>query len=309
MRDHHQLSKRYNSPSKYPDIRAFVLAAIYQEQRQPQEQLWEGEPAAEDAVTARSTRARFLRKYSGINSDAVGAADRLEFCNKRSRCASGACPVCCRLFQRWLVREMRKVIRDHIAVSGESLWAISIVPAKGNPDPGKLKEFSIANLQRRLKAALDTCKIDLAIGGIDISFNEDREGRFNPFWSLHHYIIISADNIEQLNRELKKIFKKSNAVKIPIVASKFTNNAKRRSYALKINFKRRISYTEVKNEKHGKCRKCRNASYDKLRAVERIELFLFLDKVGLANRLLLRGLKPMIKSKQVGLHPVWMTPT
>ena len=77
MRNNNTITRRHKSLLTYPEIRAFVLAAIYQEQRLPQEQLWEGEPTTEDAVTARSTRARFIRKYFGIYSESVEVAERL----------------------------------------------------------------------------------------------------------------------------------------------------------------------------------------------------------------------------------------
>jgi len=47
-----------------------------------------------------------------------------------------------------------------------------------------------------------------------------------------------------------------------------------------MNFRRRIGYNEIKNIKE-KIRKCRNTSHDKLRAAERFELFMYLDRIGL----------------------------
>ena len=53
-----------------------------------------------------------------------------------------------------------------------------------------------------------------------------------------------------------------------------------------------------------RARKCRNTSRDKLRAQERLELFLFLDKVGFGSRLVCLGVKPHVSSKRVRLRKV-----
>jgi hypothetical protein len=59
-----------------------------------------------------------------------------------------------------------------------------------------------------------------------------------------------------------------------------------------MNFRRRIGYNEIKNIKE-KIRKCRNANHDKLRAAERLELFMYLDQIGFADRVFFLSDKPM----------------
>src|SRR6266404_384147 len=49
-------------------------------------------------------------------------------------------------------------------------------------------------LQRRLKYALEAVGIGVALGGIDFSFNEDRDEKYRPFWSPHFYLITSTHN-------------------------------------------------------------------------------------------------------------------
>jgi hypothetical protein len=66
--------------------------------------------------------------------------------------------------------------------------------------------------------------------------------------------------------------------------------------ALKMKFKRRIGYDEIKIGKHGNIRKCRNTSRDKLRAIERLELFMYLDQIGLVPRVIYYGSEPKINS-------------
>jgi hypothetical protein len=169
-----------------------------------------------------------------------------------------------------------------------------------------LQSFSVADLQRRLKFALDKVGVGNAIGGIDFSFNEDRNGHYQLFWCPHAYLIFATDRRCKIRKALRKLrqFKKSVPVPKPIKISKFNNNPRRRSYALKMTFKRRIGYDEVKILKDGKTRKCRNTSTDRLRAVERVELFLYLDEIGLAQRVVFRGGKPLISTETVRIKAV-----
>ena len=151
------------------------------------------------------------------------------------------------------------------------LVAITIIPSWPIIGPGNLHTLDIDNLvQRRLKYALDKAGINIAIGAIDFSFNEDRDGRYEPFWSPHFYLITSVSDERKLKRQLKQAFKAAPEIPRPVKVSRFDNSALRRSYAFKMVFHRRIGIT---NENRQDGRKCRNTSRDKLRAAERLELF------------------------------------
>jgi hypothetical protein len=67
---------------------------------------------------------------------------------------------------------------------------------------------------------------------------------------------------------------------------------------LKIHFYRRNGYNGTKN-RNGKIGKCRDTSGQKLRAAERLELFIYLDQIGLANRVIFWGAKPLVNSSRV----------
>jgi hypothetical protein len=91
------------------------------------------------------------------------------------------------------------------------------------------------------------------------------------------------------------------AVPRPVKISPFENKPRRRSYPLKTIFKRRIGYKTIKTDNSGRKRKCRNTRRDRLRSRERFELFMYLDKIGLAQRPFFLGLKPHVSSKRVKL--------
>ena len=288
--------KHFNSKNS-SNVKAWVIKAIAQEETQPSHQMWKDEPSAEIISDEQAKRIRFLRKHGKADPELLLIADCLKQCEKGNRCCSGACRECGRLFQRFYVRRSKKPIRDIIAREGKELIGICIIPSSPLVRPGQLKHFSIANFQRRIKAALDTAGVKSGIGGIDFSFNEDRDQDWQPFICLHIYFISSTDDREKLRRTFKKIFPKTDEVHRPIKLPLFHNIPYRRSYSLKMTFKRRISYYKMRKENPTK--KSRNTSTDKLRVDQRIELFKYLHKIGFAARVVFRGLKPEISSSTV----------
>ena len=289
-------SRRTFNPKNYSNVKTWVVKAIAEESNNPPDRMWKGEPSAETISDEQLKRIRFLRKHGKSDSELNSIADCLELCEPRNPCCSGACPQCSRLFQRFYVRQSRKQIQDIIAREGKELIGICIIPSFPLVRPGQLKHFSIANFQRRIKAALDASGVKFGIGGIDFSFNEDRENKWQPFICPHIYLIASTDDRDKLRRILKKIFMKSDEVKRQIKLPRFQNNAYRRSYSLKMIFKRRISYYKLRKEKQTKSR---NTSNDKLRVDQRIELFKYLHQIGFAARVIFRGLKPKITNSKV----------
>ena len=289
-------SRRTFNPTNSSNAKAWIVKAIAEESKKPFDQMWKKEPGAEKISDEQLKLIRFLRKHGQTDPALILIADCLDRCEKGTRCCSGACLECGRLFQRFYVRRSKTVIRDIIAPKGKELIGICIIPSSPLVRPGQLKHFSIANFQRRIKAALDAAGVKSGIGGIDFSFNEDRENKWQPFICPHIYLIASTDDRSKLRRTLKKSFRKSIEVNRPIKLPRFKNNAYRRSYSLKMIFKRRISYYKMRKEKPVKSR---NTSTDELRVDQRIELYKYLHQIGLAARIIFRGLKPEISSSKV----------
>jgi hypothetical protein len=253
--------RRQFDPHKWLDIKPWVIAAIDDESRYPPDRLWNKEPTAEFAYEERLRRIKFLRKHSNTDPKAVVLAHRLETCEPDQRCLSGACPECGRLFQRWFVRRSKKFIATHISRPEHELVAVSLVPSDLFMRPGYLTALNIRNFIRRAKLKFKKAGVDVALGGIDFSFNEDHEQKYLPFWSPHFYLITSTKEKAILKKKLCKLFSKAEQISRPIKITSFKNKAYGRSYALKMNFRRRIGYNDIKKE-NGKIRKCRNTSRD-----------------------------------------------
>jgi hypothetical protein len=284
-----------STTKNWKDFKPWGAAAIAEESRRPSGQLWKDATSADDAYNERLRRIKFLRRHG---SKANCVADRLQGCDVPCRCLSGACPECGRLLQRWFVRQSKKFISDCLGDRDQPLAALSIIPADATVSPGKLAAFSSVNFQRRLKHALDKAGIGPALGGIDFSFNEDRDARYPPFWSPHAYLMTPSILDTQL-KTLRKCFGSSTEIPKPLMVTPLQNNASRRSYALKMTFDRRVGYEEAKVVKDGGIRKCRNTTDDRLRANDRAELFICLNQIGLKGRIIFLGAKPVLTSSGV----------
>src|SRR6266436_9509801 len=174
------MRRRFDS-HKCQDVKPWVIAAIKDESRYPPDRLWKKEPTAEFAREERVRRTKFLSKHSNADPKATVLAHRLESCEPGQRCLSGACPECGRLLQRWFVRRSRKFIAKHISRPEHDLVAVSIVPSSPAAGLGQLLTVDIVNLQRRLKYTLKKADLDVALAGIDFSFNEDHEQKYLSF--------------------------------------------------------------------------------------------------------------------------------
>jgi hypothetical protein len=279
-----------------PEVKTWIAAAIKAEEGKSPDQLWKNALTEDDAKEGRLKLAGFLRKHGKYNIEAFHLAERLEVCRPKSRCFSGACPECGRLLQRAWVRESRKLISS-LETEGIELVALSLVLPNSAVAQGAFQFFDIKNMQRRLKYRLDDAHIDVAIGAIDFSFNEDEQGKYPGFWCPHVYVITATDNRERLAARLNG-FSPSLEIPHPTKVTPFKNTARRRSYAMKMHFGRRIGYDDQRVQNNGKIRSFRNTRPDRLRAIERLELVLFLDQIGFAERAIFRFVKPVIKDRE-----------
>jgi hypothetical protein len=298
---------KYFTSENYADIRPWVQKAIAEEEQNVNDQLWRNEPSAAYQLIERFRLIKFFRKHQNSGPLFKYIADRLVSCDKGNRCCSGACPECGRLLQRSFVRKSKHLIRNTLDKDDHQLVAITIIPAKPIIRPRNLHTLDISklnNMCRSLKRALAKAGIETAIGAIDFSYNEDKEGKYEPFCSAHYYVITSVANQARVKKILKQFFPAKRRIPRPVKISPFKNSRLRRSYAFKLQFNRRIGIDTVKSMADGTIRKCRNTSRQRLRVTERLELFGYLDQIGFAERFIFLGVKPIIKANAIKLMQV-----
>jgi hypothetical protein len=169
-----------------------------------------------------------------------------------------------------------------------AMRAISLVPEFGRVAVGQLHTFDNAAFRRSTRDALLGSGIQRFILGLDVSLNHDDgktdEAHFQLQW--WGFFEEPAGNWRDL---LKALANPSRIVSRPIKAITPDSFEAAAAYGLKSTFKRRVSYVEA-NRRRPDRGKCRNTRDRFLRDEAGVELMLFLDRIGLENRMLGHGL-------------------
>lgn len=143
------------------------------------------------------------------------------------------------------------------------------------------------DLDRQLRAALRKARISLAIGGFDISMNEHQSGVFTPHWKPHAWVFVSEQEVLAKEKVLRAEFpKEKEAVPKPVMIKNWDGDIRAIAYATKAMFNRRVSLPRQQG-KDGGATKRKNVRYRDLRAHQKMELLLALDRIGLRRRLFL----------------------
>jgi hypothetical protein len=153
----------------------------------------------------------------------------------------------------------------------------------------ELSQFSASGLINRVKSILRKNGVKLAAGGIDLSYNQDEIGMFEPHWCAHLWLILPDSNRSFWEPALRTANPPSEAVPRPVKIMKWDGRDEALAYALKTTFKRRVS---VHRKKSSGVAPQRNTSEQDLRVAEQIPLYQYLDSVGLHARVLLLGARP-----------------
>jgi hypothetical protein len=278
---------------EYEDVLPWVREALSDER-------WfgDGPPHWLDASTADQAQReqdrfiRFLRKhgparpYYVLDDDtSARPSTRIETCEPRERCLAASCPVCTRAFQRYLVAEWDRLLKNDFAAGTDAsmltlIWEIH----------RDLDGLSLEAMQREVKVRLRDAGIEFAFGGIDMSFNQvgyaDRGD-----WCFHLHLVVLSSNPSVWSKKLRSIRARYDEVERAIMIKPFDGNLHGLAYLWKPDIKRRVKYLQEKRRK-GKKRYCFNTSEQSLRVKERIQLQDFLNPQGLASRVFLLGARP-----------------
>jgi hypothetical protein len=148
-----------------------------------------------------------------------------------------------------------------------------------------------ARFIRRTRDKIGRAGIRTLIGAVDWSFNEVK-GKNRKRWSRHvHGVIPNGGNDADIDA-LKKQFPKSRDVRKPLHVAQWDGDSKALRYLMKQATKRRISFMGQRFDKtSGNHRACRDTDHQPLRSSDKLELLLHLDDIGIAGRLVLKGVQ------------------
>jgi hypothetical protein len=243
---------------------------------------------AKEAEVRRRQTVKILRRHGKFDPAAIKLAAKLDSCRPRQRCLSLACHECRRAEQRVFVAAGEQLINRS---KRTGVTVISVVYSDARvPDRGLAKVPSLfGRMAHYLRAALIQAGVRQAIGGFDVSANEDASVGFAPHYRPHAWLFVPTSQIERCESVFRQHFPPSATVRRPVVMQTFDGNRGGLAYALKGEFERRISLPrEVQRDETAKRRNTRHRA---LLARQKLELALALDRISLDARMLFLGLR------------------
>jgi hypothetical protein len=291
---------QHHPPTSPPRLAAEILSdELWYGDNEP---IWDGAPSSEQAVKKRRYCVKRLRRFARNLPSAADLADVLQTCAPYHRCKSGACPECTRAFQRWFIDSTRHLAQRR-DLKGELVTA-SIVFPDSRVSTQLINTISIENSKRAATRSIEgSLDIQWVIGGIDISLNDDRQKNLGTGWQLQLYCIALVRDRRKFALLLKKQFPRSSTISRPVQTKDCDGSLNAFSYAFKTEFVRRIAYRGKLSEKH-QGRQCWMTRKVSVSPIDHADLLVWLDSVGLAQRLYLRGLRMTVTRNGVALATV-----
>jgi hypothetical protein len=232
----------------------------------------------ETFADAKERRAQKIRILSQNDKEQQRLATKLERCRKESRCESGACDICLRLYRLRLFRQTSQVLaaRPH--------WTrASVVPAGFLLPLGELRKVELKALGEMIEKRLERSSLRrrIVLAGIDVSLNLQDNNIIG--WQLHLYMLIEGENTLRLREAIKAAFPPEPTAAIPYDFDEVKVPSNCVTYLFKAIFKRRSRYTTANGQPRTKSLP--------LKGPELRELLLFLDQHFVGERLILRGIR------------------
>lgn len=257
---------------------------------------------ARRAIKRLKRRARQLKEIDPEQARRLSRLVRLlKSCRQDSRCFSGACPLCQRAVQCWLVRALTRFV-DRV---GEPLGIASIIPTArfAIGDPAAVEGTS--DLVRSLNTVESNAGITIAVGGIDFSVNEHANNAFAPHIQPHYWFFAPLSQLRAARGELNSRYSEQSARHTCVRILPFDGDLRGYAYAFKWQFSRRVTLPPKVSET-GKTLRRQNTRNRSLRSLEHVHLYDVLDQVGLSGRLILHGVdvrrsrrgRPVIRFKR-----------
>jgi hypothetical protein len=220
-------------------------------------------------------------------------ANKLDACSPPNRpCLSGACPICMRAQQRWLVMD---TVHVHYWIWLDnptySPQALSLVPVFGQILVGSLHACDVDKFRSSVRDALRACGIRDYKLGLDISLDQPAGVAGPGFWQLQLWGLFHDPETPwhepktPWHEHLKALVDPKDVVTNPVWVRKPRSLEAAAAYGLKSTFDRRVGYWKTYLHREA----CWNTRDRILRGEPWVELMLFLDRIGLERRLLLSG--------------------
>jgi hypothetical protein len=237
--------------------------------------------SAKEARRERNLLVKALRRSGSAEASVV--AGMLAACHLRRPCLSGACPLCMRAAQRIFVHACRNLFEHH----NRDMESVNIISARRAIRYGRLHRHDLfRGIDTRLRRALSAAGVS-AVGGFDVSANEDETNAFRRHWMPHAWILAPGRRMRRVAEDLRDWFPAATIVPRPMRMTSFDGAPRGFAYALKPDFDRRISlrprwFADGSRSTFSTRKKS-------IWAAQRVELALALNRAGIDARLFLKG--------------------
>ena len=232
----------------------------------------------ETFADAKKRRVQKIRNLSKGNVDQQRLATKLAGCRKDSRCKSGACDVCLRLYRLQLYRRSQAIFFAHRDWTRASVIPAGLLIAVGELSHTDLDAIA-AVIDKRLERS--SLRRRIVMAGIDISLNLQDNNIIG--WQLHLYMLIEGENTLRLREAIKAAFPPEPTAPTPYDFDEVNDPSNCVTYLFKAIFKRRSRYTTANHQPRTKSLP--------LKGPELRELLQFLDQHTVGERLILRGIR------------------
>jgi hypothetical protein len=250
---------------------------------------WPGAPTADDAAKQRGRQIKRLRRFAANFPGADKLAAKLESCVPNERCTSGACPERLRAAQRVLVGLQTFVCHQSQEFKTKQLVALSVMSPAWRTPLNHLRSMHLSRIQGELLRTLERTGNFNWLGlGMDVSLNDDTQKGLGIFWQVQWYGIAGVDDRQSFAKGLRESFvSSSETVKRPVRVVACDGSQRALSYTLKTQFVRRVAYWGEGLTRAGQLRQCWRTRKVALRAPQEVELRLWLNVIGIGNRVLM----------------------
>lgn len=234
-----------------------------------------------DVTERKAVRRRLLR-----NGDQVHwrIAKQIDACYDGEPCGHQFDPNCSRTWRiNWVLRAA-EAIQAHYADT--PLTMATLAPAAGCIEPGELGTFSVGKHKNLLRTRLIRAGLGhvAAIGGLDVSYNEDAAKKWSPHWQFHDHLIFIGVDGDQIKARLLDYYPETEAILEPIYTEPVTDVLGALSYCYKSAFFRRVSIIDRRGHRN-------TLPYKGIKDPHLRELAAFLGTVNFSDRLFLRGFR------------------
>ncbi|CAO3449082.1 hypothetical protein [Azospirillum largimobile] len=222
----------------------------------------------------------------GSNRPTAILRGHLSTCNPPiAPCSSAACPVCLRRMRRWWGGAGIALLQQLRWRPGMGVTATLVPPIRFDAD--SLHTFDIQRVSARISKQLSRSPLadQIMLGGWDFSFNRHKDGRWDPFWQPHLYVLLpQAADRKMVKGILSDLFPSTETAPKPVMVKSLVKHPlSPLTYSYKATFEHRSGYVDDDGRD--------NTSHYPLREAQQRELRLFLHSIGFTGRLFLRNVR------------------